>query len=184
MQHVSLCLCSLLAATSQFSIPIGQKMQLTGWENANNVRNAICAASKISKVPMQDALLFISYSMTEDYLKRKTIEKLFCWLAAMFLASNCTCAGYFTYTAHVQLLAKNMAATHVHAICIRNQTNTLRFCREDNPLYVFILWLRPARRIHYVLPLVLQDESTTSCPWSCNTKYTYRYMRHRLLTHT
>ena len=64
MQHVSLCLCSLLAATSQFSIPIGQKMQLTGWENANNVRNATCAASKTSKVPMQDALLFISYSMT------------------------------------------------------------------------------------------------------------------------
>ena len=33
----------------------------------------------------------------------------------MFLASNCTCTVYFTYTAHVQLLAKNMAATHVHA---------------------------------------------------------------------
>ena len=32
----------------------------------------------------------------------------------MFLASNCTCAVYFTYTAHVPLLAKNMAATHVH----------------------------------------------------------------------
>ena len=62
----------------------------------------------------------------------------------MFFASNCTCAVYFTYTAHVQLLAKNMAATHVHAICtcicILNQTNTLRFCREDNPLYVFTLW--------------------------------------------
>ena len=33
----------------------------------------------------------------------------------MFLASNCTCAIYFTYTTHVPLLAKNMAATHVHA---------------------------------------------------------------------
>ena len=33
----------------------------------------------------------------------------------MFLASNCTCAVYFTYTAHVRLLAKNMAATHAHA---------------------------------------------------------------------
>ena len=33
----------------------------------------------------------------------------------MFLASNCTCAVDFTYTAHVPLLAKNMAATHVHA---------------------------------------------------------------------
>ena len=57
----------------------------------------------------------------------------------MFLASNCTCAVYFTYTAHVPLLAKNMATTHVHAICIRNQTNILRFCREDNPLHVFTL---------------------------------------------
>ena len=25
-------------------------------------------------------------------------------------------------------------------ICIHNQTNTLRFCREDNPLYVLTLW--------------------------------------------
>ena len=33
----------------------------------------------------------------------------------MFLASTCTCAVYFTCTAHVPLLAKNMAATHVHA---------------------------------------------------------------------
>ena len=61
----------------------------------------------------------------------------------MLLASNCTCAVYFTCTAHVPLLAKKMAATHVHAICMgictRNQTNTLRFCREDNPLYVFTL---------------------------------------------
>ena len=67
----------------------------------------------------------------------------------MFLASNCTCAVSFTYTAHVQLLAQNMAATHVHSICIRicirNQTNTLRFCREDNPLYVFTLCLDSQR---------------------------------------
>ena len=64
MQHVSLCLSSLLAATSQFSIPIGQKMQLTGWENANNVRNGDMRGLKTSKVQKQDALLFISYSMT------------------------------------------------------------------------------------------------------------------------
>ena len=51
----------------------------------------------------------------------------------MFLASNCTCAVYFTYTAHVQLLAKKMVATHVHAICTR-------ILEEDNPLYVFTLW--------------------------------------------
>ena len=36
----------------------------------------------------------------------------------MFLAGNCTCAVYVTYIAHVQLQAKTMTATHVHAICI------------------------------------------------------------------
>ena len=40
-----------------------------------------------------------------------------------------------------------MVATHVNdiciRICIRNQTNTLRFCREDNPLYVFTLSVSP-----------------------------------------
>ena len=35
---------------------------------ANNVRNATCAASKTSKVPTQDALLFISYSMRQTNL--------------------------------------------------------------------------------------------------------------------
>ena len=41
-----ICLCSLLAATSQFRVyidSIGQKIQLTGWENANNMHNATCA---------------------------------------------------------------------------------------------------------------------------------------------
>ena len=42
VQHVPLCLCSLLAATSQFSVIIDQKMQLTDWENANSMRNATC----------------------------------------------------------------------------------------------------------------------------------------------
>ena len=41
-------LCSLLAATSQFSILIGQKMQLTGCHNDNEMRNAICVDTKIS----------------------------------------------------------------------------------------------------------------------------------------
>ena len=39
VQLVPLCLYSLLAANSQFRIPIGQKMQLTGCDNANHVRN-------------------------------------------------------------------------------------------------------------------------------------------------
>ena len=42
MQHGALSLCSLLAATSQFSVFIGQKMQLTGWHNDNDMCNAIC----------------------------------------------------------------------------------------------------------------------------------------------
>ena len=54
---------SLLAATIQNSVVIGQKMQLTGCHNGNEKRNATWAASKTSKVPTQDALLFISYSM-------------------------------------------------------------------------------------------------------------------------
>ena len=45
---MTLCLCSLLAATREFSIPIGQKMQLTGWDNGNEMRNATCVDSKTS----------------------------------------------------------------------------------------------------------------------------------------
>ena len=45
----------------------------------------------------------------------RKLRKVFFLLASIFLASNCTCAVYFTYTAHVPLLAKNMTATHVHA---------------------------------------------------------------------
>ena len=41
-------LCSLLAATSQFSILIGQKMQLTGCHNGNEMRNTTCVDTKIS----------------------------------------------------------------------------------------------------------------------------------------
>ena len=41
-------LCSLLAATSQYSILIGQNMQLTGCHNGNEMRNAACADTEIS----------------------------------------------------------------------------------------------------------------------------------------
>ena len=40
-------LCSLLAATSQFSLLIGQNMQLTGCHNGNEMRNATCADTQI-----------------------------------------------------------------------------------------------------------------------------------------
>ena len=42
------CLCSLLPAKSLFSILIGQKMQMTGLDNANNMRNATCANTQTS----------------------------------------------------------------------------------------------------------------------------------------
>ena len=35
-------------ATREFDIPIGQKMQLTGWDNRNEMRNATCVDSKTS----------------------------------------------------------------------------------------------------------------------------------------
>ena len=41
-------LCSLLAATSQLCILIGQNMQLTGCCNGNEMRNATCADTQIS----------------------------------------------------------------------------------------------------------------------------------------
>ena len=41
-------LCSLLAATSQFSILIGQNMQLTGCHNGNETRNVTCVDTQIS----------------------------------------------------------------------------------------------------------------------------------------
>ena len=43
-----LCLCSLLAAISQFWVSIGQKIQLTGYENANSMRNAKCVDTQNS----------------------------------------------------------------------------------------------------------------------------------------
>ena len=38
----------LLAATSQFSVLIGQKMQLTGWHNGYHMCNALCVNTQNS----------------------------------------------------------------------------------------------------------------------------------------
>ena len=38
----------LLAANSQFSVLIGQKMQLTGWHSGNEMRNVICVDTQAS----------------------------------------------------------------------------------------------------------------------------------------
>ena len=64
----------------------------------------------------------------------------------MFLASNYTRAVYFTYTAYVQLLAKNMAATHVHAFAHAfayaiKQTAYAFVAKIILCMYLFTLWL-------------------------------------------
>ena len=46
-QHRALLLCSLLAANSQISVLIGQKMQLTGCDYGNDMRNAICVERNV-----------------------------------------------------------------------------------------------------------------------------------------
>ena len=48
VQRVSLCLCSLLAATSPLNALIGQRMQLTGCDNVNNMCDAGCADTQTS----------------------------------------------------------------------------------------------------------------------------------------
>ena len=41
-------LCSLPIATSQFSVLISQKIQVTGWNNGNDMRNETCANTQTS----------------------------------------------------------------------------------------------------------------------------------------
>ena len=55
-------LCSLLAATSQFSILIGQNMQFTGCHNGNKMRNATCADTQISIEWHYCSFLYCVYS--------------------------------------------------------------------------------------------------------------------------
>ena len=56
--YVNADLCSLLAATIQNSVVIGQKMQLTGCHDGNEMRNdATCGETKTSKVLTQVNLL-------------------------------------------------------------------------------------------------------------------------------
>ena len=51
--------CSLLAATSQFSVLIGQKMQLTDWHNGHEMRNAICVDRQIISIEWPLYCLFL-----------------------------------------------------------------------------------------------------------------------------
>ena len=44
----SVALCSLLAAISQFSVLINQKMRLTGWRNSYDMRNTTSADTQTS----------------------------------------------------------------------------------------------------------------------------------------
>ena len=48
MQHGASLLCSLLAATRQFSVVIGQKIRLSGSYNGNEMRSAICLDKQTS----------------------------------------------------------------------------------------------------------------------------------------
>ena len=61
VQRVTPYLGSLLAATRKFNIPIGQKMELTGWDDGNNMRNATCCWHKNFNWV---ALLSIPYTVT------------------------------------------------------------------------------------------------------------------------
>ena len=45
------------------SVLIDQKMQLTGWDNCNDVRNTTCGQLQTSKGPTRVALLSILYTV-------------------------------------------------------------------------------------------------------------------------
>ena len=60
-----LCLCSLLAAISQFWVSIGQKIQLTGYENANSMRNAKCVDTQNSMEWPYCSFLYCGYDTVE-----------------------------------------------------------------------------------------------------------------------
>ena len=76
-----------MAATSQFWVFIGQKMQLTDWENANNMRNATCADTQILNEWPYCSFLYCAFCSLELRLhhfklrpvacERKTIIQLF-----------------------------------------------------------------------------------------------------------
>ena len=50
----------LLAATSQFSVSIGYKMQLTGCHNDDEMRNPTCVEMQTSEVPTRMNLLLVT----------------------------------------------------------------------------------------------------------------------------
>ena len=59
-------LCSLLAATSQFSLLIGPNMQLTGCHNGNEMRNATCVETQISnELPYCSFPILCSYHILD-----------------------------------------------------------------------------------------------------------------------
>ena len=57
LQHGALSLCSLLAANSQISVLIGQKMQFTGFDYGNDMRNAICVHETIIKLDQNSGVM-------------------------------------------------------------------------------------------------------------------------------
>ena len=69
-------LCSLLAATIQNSVVIGQKIKLIGCHSGNDgneMRNATCLATKTSKFPTEVNLLLFAI-LCDCARKRTQIE--------------------------------------------------------------------------------------------------------------
>ena len=67
--YVYVDLCSLLAVTSQFSILVGQNMQLTGCHNGNEMRNAWTPKFQLS-VPTGHSLYCARTSYKVVFLSR------------------------------------------------------------------------------------------------------------------
>ena len=81
MRYVHEDLCSLLAATSQYSVFIDQEMQLTGCHNSNEMRNAKCAETQSSKVPTRVNLLLFPILRSLHQNKRRRLGCLSAVLA-------------------------------------------------------------------------------------------------------
>ena len=65
MQCGALCLSSLLAATILNSIVIGYKMQLTGYHNSNEMRNATCVETNFEGSDSSEPTV-IPYTVVKD----------------------------------------------------------------------------------------------------------------------
>ena len=70
-------LCSLLAATGQFSILIGQNMQLTGCHNGNEMRHAQTPKFQLSGPTVHSLYCGYDRVEVENWLKAKMSQNTF-----------------------------------------------------------------------------------------------------------